>query len=58
MKKLSILFVLLTVAAIGLKAQNPSVIQGVCKNEKGQTIENVSVYAKDSLLVSNTDENG
>ena len=58
MKKLSILFVLLTVAAIGLKAQNPSVIQGVCKNEKGQTIENVSVYAKDSLLVSITDEHG
>ena len=58
MKKLSILFVLLVVFAVGLMAQNPSVIQGICENENGQTIENVSVYAKDSLLVSITDENG
>ena len=52
-----ILFLFL-VATMGLKAQTPTVIQGVCKNEKGQTIENVSVYVKDSLLVSISDEKG
>ena len=45
-------------ASIGLKAQKPAVVQGVAKNEKGQTIENVSVYIQDSLLISITDENG
>lgn len=44
--------------SIGLKAQKPAVVQGVAKNEKGQTIENVSVYIQDSLLISITDENG
>ena len=58
MKKLIITLVLLIIALNNLKAQTPTVIQGVCKNENGQTIENVSVYAKDSLLVSITDENG
>ena len=58
MKKLCILFVLLIATSIGLKAQNAIVIQGICKNEKGQAIENVSVYVRDSVLVSITDENG
>ena len=39
-------------------AQNHSVVQGICNNEKGQPIENVSVYTHDSLLVSITDEHG
>ena len=58
MKYFHILSVLLIVASIHAIAQNPTIIQGVVKNEKGQTIENVSVYAKDSLLVSITDEQG
>ena len=41
-----------------LQAQTTSVVQGVCKNEKGRAIENVSVYIRDSVLVSITDENG
>ena len=56
-KKLHLLF-LLFVASIGLKAQDPAVIQGICKNENGKAIENVSVYVHDSLLVSITDEHG
>ena len=58
MKNFHILSVLLIVASIQAIAQNPTIIQGVVKNEKGQTSENVSVYAKDSLLVSITDEQG
>ena len=58
MKKPVILFILLLAGIIGLRAQNPAVIQGVVKNEKGKTIENVSVYIQDSVLVSITDEHG
>ena len=39
-------------------AQERQVIQGYCKDENGKAIENVSVYAHDSLLVSVTDEQG
>jgi hypothetical protein len=39
-------------------AQERPYLQGVCVNEKGRAIENVSVYLNDSLLVSITDENG
>ena len=39
-------------------AQERTVIQGYCKDENGKAIENVSVYAHDSLLVSVTDEQG
>ena len=39
-------------------AQESHYLQGVCLNEKGRAIENVSVYVNDSLLVSITDENG
>ena len=41
-----------------LHAQTTFVIQGVCKNEKGYTIENVSVYIQDSILISISDEKG
>ncbi len=39
-------------------AQERQIIQGYCKDENGKAIENVSVYAQDSLLVSVTDEKG
>jgi len=39
-------------------AQERQIIQGYCKDENGNAIENVSVYAHDSLLVSVTDEQG
>ena len=58
MKKISVLLDLLLVASTVLMAQNATVIQGVCKNDKGKAVENVSVYVRDSVLVSITDENG
>lgn len=58
MNKNLIIFILLIVASIGLKAQNVSVVQGVVQNEKGKAIENVSVYVHDSILVFISDENG
>ena len=39
-------------------AQERTVVQGVCKDENGKAIENVSVYVHDSLLVSVTDDKG
>ena len=39
-------------------AQERAIVQGICKNEKGKAIENVSVYVHDSLLIAITDENG
>jgi hypothetical protein len=36
-------------------AQERQIVQGYCKDENGKAIENVSVYAHDSLLVSVTD---
>ena len=39
-------------------AQERQIVQGYCKDENGKAIENVSVYAHDSLLVSVTDEQG
>lgn len=39
-------------------AQERQIIQGYCKDENDKPIENVSVYAHDSLLVSVTDEQG
>lgn len=58
MNKSHILFILLFVASSVLEAQNNAVVQGVIKNEKDKTIENVSVYVNDSVLVSISDENG
>ena len=39
-------------------AQERQIVQGYCKDEHGQPIENVSVYAHDSMLVSVTDKQG
>ena len=39
-------------------AQQHIIVQGVCANEKGKAIENVSVYVRDSQLISITDEHG
>ncbi|MBR4148426.1 MAG: hypothetical protein IKU00_11175 [Bacteroidales bacterium] len=58
MKKTCIILFLFIVASIGLKAQNAVILQGICRNEKGKAIENVSVYVRDSVLVAITDENG
>lgn len=58
MKKSIVLYILLIIASLVLKAQDATVIQGVVKNERGRAIENVSVYVHDSVLVSITDEHG
>jgi hypothetical protein len=39
-------------------AQEHRIVQGICTNEKGKAVENVSVYVRDSQLVSVTDEHG
>ena len=39
-------------------AQERAIVQGICTNEKGKAIENVSVYVHDSKLIAITDENG
>lgn len=57
MKRLLILIALFCCFG-SLQAQTNSIVQGVCENEKGQPIENASVYVRDSVLVSITDENG
>lgn len=49
---------LVLMLALMANAQDRFYLQGVCLNEKGRAIENVSVYVNDSLLVSITDENG
>ena len=59
MKKSTLLLLLLgLVFAFQAKAQERQIVQGYCKDENGKAIENVSVYAHDSLLVSVTDEQG
>ena len=59
MKK-STLFLLLfgLVSIYQATAQERAIVQGICKNEKGKAIENVSVYVHDSLLIAITDEHG
>ena len=57
MNKLGLILLFL-LFPVGLKAQKVVVVQGVCNNEKGHAIENVSVYLHDSILVAITDENG
>lgn len=44
--------------SLAATAQQHSIVQGICVNEKGKAIENVSVYVRDSQLVSVTDEHG
>ena len=46
------------IASLSATAQERQIIQGYCKDENGKAIENVSVYAHDSLLVSVTDNQG
>ena len=59
MKKSTLLLLLFgLVFAFQAKAQERQIVQGYCKDENGKAIENVSVYAHDSLLVSVTDEQG
>ena len=59
MKK-STLFLLVIgfVSVLHVTAQERQIVQGICKDENGKAIENVSVYVHDSLLVSVTDEKG
>lgn len=55
---LSLLLLLTLFFASHGAAQEHLYLQGQCVNENGRAIENVSVYAHDTLLVSVTDENG
>ena len=59
MKKIAILLLFFGFGiTIQATAQERQIVQGYCKDENGKAIENVSVYAHDSLLVSITDANG
>ena len=59
MKKIALfLFLFCLISVFQATAQERAIIQGYCKDENGKAIENVSVYAHDSLLVSITDANG
>ena len=53
-----IIIVTFLIIGFAAKAQNTILLQGVCKDENGKPIENVSVYVHDSLLVSVTDDKG
>ena len=58
--KKAALFLLLFVLSFIFQAtaQERAIVQGYCKDENGKAIENVSVYAHDSLLVSVTNDQG
>ena len=59
MKKITLLLMLFSLGLISQAiAQQHTIVQGICVNEKGKAIENVSVYVRDSQLISVTDENG
>jgi hypothetical protein len=59
MKKTTLLLLLLSLGfIIRAIAQERAIVQGICKNEKGKAIENVSVYVHDSQLIAITDEHG
>ena len=59
MKKSTLLILIIgLISALHVTAQERNIVQGICKDENGKAIENVSVYAHDSLLVSVTDEKG
>ena len=59
MKKSAILLLLFCLGMVfRAAAQERNVVQGVCKDEDGRVIENVSVYAHDSVLVAITDPKG
>ena len=57
-QKIFILLGFLLMMGSKITAQERAIVQGCCKDEDGKAIENVSVYAHDSLLVSVTDEQG
>ena len=59
MKKNALFLLLISlVSAFQAMAQERAVVQGYCKDEDGKAIENVSVYAHDSILVAVTDAQG
>ena len=62
MKHKNHIYILLMVACLmviqSTTAQKHTIVQGICANEKGKAIENVSVYVHDSQLIAITDENG
>lgn len=59
MKKTTLLLLLLSLGfIIRANAQERTIVHGICKNEKGKAIENVSVYVHDSQLIAITDEHG
>ena len=62
MKRHSYFSILLLTAclmvSLHITAQEHSIVHGICTNEKGKAIENVSVYVRDSQLIAITDENG
>lgn len=59
MKRQTILLVFFgLVFAMQALAQQHAIVQGICTNEYGKAVENVSVYVRDSLLIAITDENG
>ncbi len=59
MKKTILLLLLLGLGFIHqIVAQERQIIQGYCKDNNGKAIENVSVYAHDSLLIAITDGKG
>ena len=59
MKKFTLFLLLFGLGfAFQATAQERQIIQGYCKDGNGKAIENVSVYAHDSLLVSVTDDQG
>ena len=62
MKHKNHIYILLMAACLMVSqsttAQKHTIVQGICTNEKGKAIENVSVYVHDSQLIAITDENG
>ena len=59
MKKLALFLFLFSLGfSHQATAQERAIVQGICTNEKGKAIENVSVYVSDSQLIAITDENG
>ena len=58
MKKIMTLLLFAFVLTLQVKSQERAYLQGICNDDNGKPIENVSVYVHDSLLVSVTDDNG
>ena len=59
MKKSTLLLLLFgLITVFQATAQQHTIVQGICVNEKGKAIENVSVYVSNSQLICVTDENG